>query len=341
MKQLIALLTVCSLILQSAGASCLSSTALAKEDTLRPAATSENAEAIKNDISVDAVQGKQAKFSSADEDNYAHLVTFGVHRRAELIRFIVNTKIEFRPLSASEAAGYIDKFREFLSSQEPPLSITDGLSDYNIENLLDSEGVVYSETKGLKWVCFSDKTQKEDAWFYLILKDEEAIGHGRFMFTPGTLRKMASVMYYITPKDNKRLRKLYGALAQRVILANTYRKAGGQLNTFRIPPMVRYKEAGRPERYEDIIESGTVPFFILNGFRPLPVTRSARQRVLKALSYIAYPSARLGKAKAWLHYYYEVLAEEPLFLSLATVPGPVTVSAFRSRAAFEKISQAA
>ncbi|MFB0527225.1 MAG: hypothetical protein ACETVO_07145, partial [bacterium] len=230
-------------------------------------------------------------------------------RRERNRNVILESQIIFNPLNTEKANDYIKQFQTFLSDRE--LVITDGYGDYEIENILDNQEVVYSARGSIKWICFANRIQ-EGAYFFLIIGNDKPIGHGRFMFTPGCFKKMVDFMYYITPEETK------GSKISLLcfILANIYHKTNKRIKAFRIPAVIRYKEAGRMSRYEDIIQSGTLAFFVLNGFQAIPVTQGAKKRVDEAMQYITSPVATKLLPKSMERYYYEILACENLFLSL-------------------------
>ena len=120
-------------------------------------------------------------------------------KRKKLRDYILKSQVIFNKLSIDEANAYIEQLQTFLSDRE--LIITDGISDYEIKELLDNQGAVYSENEGIRWVCFADKTQKDvDAYFYIILKNEKAVGNGRFNSTQGNLIKKVHIIYNKTPE---------------------------------------------------------------------------------------------------------------------------------------------
>ncbi|MCJ7645772.1 hypothetical protein MUO65_02555, partial [bacterium] len=230
----------------------------------------------------------------------------------KIVKDVLNSQIRFNDLEPKDVVVYIQKFREFLSDRN--LSITDGLYQYDkIEELLDSRKVVYSQAREIKWVCFADKTQP-DAYFFLMLRNDKAIGHGRFMRHPG-VEGMTDFMYYIEPKE----RKMMADILLRLILFNIYNRLNKQVKTFCIAATIRYKWVdGEEGRYKDIIESGTLGFFILHGFQPIPVGKKARSEVAEALSFIKNSSIRKLIPVEQLHDYYRTLSKYDLFLSLKT-----------------------
>ena len=232
-------------------------------------------------------------------------------KRKKLRDYILKSQVIFNKLSIDEANAYIEQLQTFLSDRE--LIITDGISDYEIKELLDNQEAVYSENEGIRWVCFADKTQKDvDAYFYLVLKNEKAVGHGRFMSTIGYLGKMVDFMYYISPEERKNI----GLVSLRLVLSNIYHKVNKQVKVFRIPAAIRYMQMGRESRYKDIIESGTLIFFVLNGFQPIPIIRKDKRRIDEVMKFIRSSVARRSLPKEVAHHYSEELSKQHLFLTL-------------------------
>ena len=240
-------------------------------------------------------------------------------REQELINYILNTNVVFADVDHKTAADYIDRFDVFL--QDHHLSITDGISDYCVKDILSDRAAVLSESDGIGWMAFPDKTE-ERAYFFVLIKGDKIIGHGRFRIAPGYTDKI-QFMFYLAPEARKK-KDTSGKKLLKIILANIYNRFERDVIMFEIPKMSRYKSGSKTPRpggrYEEIIANGTPAFFVKFGFEPayLLIKPWQRARMQEAVAFArSYRRGEETFMSIMSRYYNTVIAEAPLILSLS------------------------